>query len=634
VGESDLTWLIGGPQGGGINQSAEGFARAAARAGYRVIANIEYHSNIMGEHSYYRVRVGKCDRRNLSERVHVLVALDDETLVGERHAEFPGFPGHVREVVPGGAVVYDSNVDPGTERDDVLLCPVPYLELLEEALRGSSREGQAGRLKVMTNTVAVGASLALLGFDLERYQAVLREEFSGRRAELGELNAKAAALGYRYVLERFASEFPYRLPTVQPPRRPPLLIRGPYAAAIGKLKAGLAFQTYYPISPATDENVYLEAHQRDQGLVVVQTEDEVSAINMAVGAAHAGVRASTSTSGPGFSLMVEGLGFAAMTEAPGPVVVLWQRGGPSTGLPTREEQADLRFALQPGHGEFPHIVVAPGDVEEIVADCYEAFNWADRYQLPVVVLVDKVLGTTYVTLDDLHLDRLPPVDRGPRFTGPAAANGLADGALHPAAKRVPYLRYDYRNGPVTPRAIPGQEGGIFWSTTDEHDPRGHITEDAENRIRMQEKRMAKLDLALREIPAERAFRLHGPADADVTVVGWGSTKGAILDALDILAREDGVRANFLQVRLMRPFPAAGVARVLRAAKRTVLVEVNYTGQLGLLIREQTGIALDQQVLKYDGRPFSEEELLEGLRTALRQDGAAAGARLVVSHRSA
>jgi 2-oxoglutarate ferredoxin oxidoreductase subunit alpha len=615
LAQDDLTWLIGGPQGGGINVAAEGFAKSATRAGYRVIANIEYHSNIMGEHSYYRVRLGEHGRRNMSERVHVLVALDDETLVGERHAAFPGFKGHVQEVLPGGAVVFDANDDPGTERDDLVLCPVPYLEILEEALKGSSREGQASRLKVMTNTVAVGASLALLDFDLERYQAGLRAEFSGRRAELGELNAKAAGLGYEYVKERFADGFAYRLPRVKPPSgKAPMLIRGAQAAAIGKLKAGVGFVSYYPISPATDENVYLEAHQRDQGVVVVQTEDEVSAINMAVGAAHAGVRATTATSGPGLSLMVEGLGFAAMTEAAGPVLVLWSRGGPSTGLPTREEQADLRFALQPGHGEFPHILVAPGDVHEIVRDAYEAFNWADRYQMPVLVLADKALGTTYITTDDLGLGKLPPIDRGPRFAG---RNGKGD-----------YLRYDFEDGLITPRSVPGQEGGIYWSTTDEHDPRGHITEDAENRIRMQDKRMGKLDLALREIPEDRFFTLHGPKDAELTLVGWGYTKGAILDALDILAREDRVKANFLQMRIMRPFPADAVAKILRAARKTVLVECNYMGQLGLLIREQTGIAMDQSIVKYDGRPFSEEELLDGLRHVIAEGPG----RLMVSHR--
>jgi len=336
MADIDFTWLIGGPQGGGINVAAEGFAKAAARAGFRVTANIEYHSNIMGEHSFYRVRVGTVQRRNVSERVHVLVALDDETLLGDRHTEFAEYKGHVAEVVPGGAVIYDAAIPFASERSDVRLCAVPYEAILAEALTGSPREGQANLLRVMRNTVAVGASLALLGLDVERYAATLRQELGGRRADLAALNAAAAQLGHDYVRERYAADFAFRLPQAGAGDRGALLVKGVQAAAVAKLQAGLALQTYYPISPASDESVYLEAHERDQKVVVVQTEDEVSAIHMAIGAAHAGVRAATSTSGPGFSLMIEGMGYAAMTEAPGPVVVLWQRGGPRTGLPTRE----------------------------------------------------------------------------------------------------------------------------------------------------------------------------------------------------------------------------------------------------------------------------------------------------------
>jgi 2-oxoglutarate ferredoxin oxidoreductase subunit alpha len=303
--------------------------------------------------------------------------------------------------------------------------------------------------------------------------------------------------------------------------------------------------------------------------------------------------------------MVEGLGFAAMTEAPGPVVLLWQRGGPSTGLPTRQEQADLRFALQAGQGEFPSIVVAPGDVPEIAADCFEAFNWADRYQVPVIVLLDKHQSSSFWTLDDLSFAGWE-IDRGPL----AAPSG--DGAG--GGRMADYLRYALVEGGVSPRTIPGQEGGVFWTTTDEHDPRGHITESAENRIAMMRKRMGKLDKAAAEIPTERKLRLYGPADAEYVLVGWGSTKGAILDALEVLAAAGGPRCAFLQIRLMRPFPAAEVRAAL-AGKRAILVENNYTAQLGGLIREQTGIELPVQVLKYDGRPFSQEEMLEGLREA-------------------
>ncbi|MFN0073026.1 MAG: 2-oxoacid:acceptor oxidoreductase subunit alpha [Chloroflexota bacterium] len=608
----DLTWLVGGPQGGGINASAETLTKACTRAGYRVTANIEYHSNIMGEHSYYRVRIADEDKTSISERVHVLVALDEETLFGEAHPPFPTFQGHVNELVPGGAVVFDASIAQDkvlARRNDILACPLPYTEILEEMLSEFGRSGQGGRMRVMVNTIATGASLALMGFPLKRFQDGLREGFSGRRAEIGEMNARAAEIGFNYLTEHFLKDFQFRLVQVTAPETPPLFIRGMQACAIAKLKAGLGIQTYYPISPATDENVYLEAHQRETDLVVVQTEDEISAINMAVGAAHGGARVSTSTSGPGFSLMVEGIGFASMTEAAGPVVMIWSRGGPSTGLPTRQEQGDLRFMLQPGHGEFPHILVAPGDVDEVVEDAYESFNWADRYQLPVIVLCDKLLSTLYVTHDGLKLDALPPIDRGKyRDASRDGRNGAGDHE---------YLRYAITEDGITPRSIPGDEGGVYWTTTDEHDPRGHITEDAQNRIDMMHKRMGKLALALSELPEHRTYTVIGPEDAEVTLVGWGSTKGAILDALKILKDEDGITANYLHVRLMRPFPVAGVEAVLKRAKRVILVETNYLGQLGMLIREQTGITISERVLKFDGRPFSQEEIMDGLRSVIK-----------------
>ncbi|MBI4499036.1 MAG: 2-oxoacid:acceptor oxidoreductase subunit alpha [Chloroflexi bacterium] len=608
---SELTWRIAGPQGGGINTAAEAFAKALSRGGYRIYMNIEFHSNIQGEHSYYTIRVSSQQKRNLSELVHVLVALDEESLMGNHHNEWPSHHGHLPHMVPNGVVIYDAalKLDLSDHRQDVHYIPVPFDDLLRKVLVEAGRGSEFNALRVMTNSVAGGASAAALGVDLELYQKSFQGG-TGRRAQLAGLNAQAAAAGYHYLLEQLHGQQPFRLAPVTPPQTPPMLIRGHYATAIAKLKAGLAVQSYYPISPATDENVYLEQNARAYDLVVVQVEDEIAAINMAVGAAHAGARSSTSTSGPGFCLMIEGMGFSALTEAPGPVLFLWQRGGPSTGLPTRSEQADLNLALHAGHGDFPHIVVAPGDLTQIVEDSYEVFNWADRYQLPVVVLIDKKIGTAYQTVDDLGLDRLPPIDRGVHFE----PNG-------------DYLRYKFTDTGISPRATPGQPGGIFWSTTDEHDERGHITESAENRFRMMEKRMGKLDLAAREIPASRKVAFYGPEDADLTVVGWGSTTGAILDAMEVMEREEGIRVNFLQVRLLRPFPVEEVTAVLRRARRTVAVEENYSGQLADLIREQTGVAVDSRAVKFDGRPFSEEELREALRTAVREGQP----RVVVSH---
>lgn len=599
---SDLTWLIGGPQGGGINAAAEVLAKACTRAGYRVLANIEFHSNIEGEHSYYRVRISARDRQIISERAHVVVALDEESVLGDHHSEFPAHEGHVKDLISGGALVYDAAIklDHSGLRQDITYLPVPYDNVLRKVLVDLGRGREFNEVRIIRNTVAVGASLAALGLDLEPYKKALQPPGTGRRAQLGALNALAAEAGHAYARELLGGRALFELPQVVAPAVAPLFIRGVDAAGIAKIKAGLELQTYYPISPSTDESVYLEARARQYDMVVVQMEDEIASINAVVGAAHTGVRAATSTSGPGFSLMAEGMGFASLTESPGPVVFLWQRGGPSTGLPTRHEQADLRFALQPGHGDLSHIVIAPGDIQEIIQDCYEIFNWTDRYQLPGVVLLDKATSSGYATVDDLGLDSLPPIDRGIRFS----SNGN-------------YYRYELTDTGISPRANPGEPGGIFWTTTDEHDPRGHITEGADNRVKMMRKRMGKLALAAKEIPSARKFGFYGPKDAPLTLVGWGSTKGPILDTLDILKQEDGIEANFLQVRLMRPFPVEEVSEILTQAKRTILVEINYSGQLGDLIREQTGYDVGQRVVKFDGRPFSEEELLDGLRTALQ-----------------
>ena len=633
--EHDLTLLVGGPQGGGNDTAAQGFARAAVRMGLRVVANSERHSNIMGEHAYWRVRLSDADRYSMLDRVNVLVAFDDDSLTGDPHSEFPTHPGHLSELVPGGVAIYDSGgkFKPAQAgREDIVLVGLPFMEALREALAKTGQANEANRLRIMTGTVAVGGAIFALGGDLEDYLNGIRAEFSGRRAALAEMNVNAATVGYEFA-ESIIGQSPFDLKGLAERSRQqhpghPLFMRGMNACAIGKLKAGLQIQTYYPISPATDENVYLETQQRDQDLLVVQCEDEIAAIQMAVGAAGGGARASTSTSGPGFALMVEGIGYASMIETPGPVIMLWQRGGPSTGLPTRQDQSDLRFVLHPAQGDFPHIVVAPGDHQQIFDDAFEAFNWADRYQLPVVVMLDKYSADLFLTIDELKHDGLK-IDRGARFhandtNGANGANGHANGDVEG------YLRFAFTETGVSPRAFPGEEGGLFWSTSDEHDPRGHITEDAENRIKMMEKRMGKLDLAAREIPADRKLSVYGPMDADLTLVGYGSLKGVVLDAMAALAETGGPSVNFVQIRLMRPFPVEEVTAALSGAKRLALIEGSYSGNLAGLVREMTGIHIPQKLLKYDGRPFSEEELIEAIRQALSTNDA----RIHVSHLSA
>ncbi len=597
--------MIGGPQGGGINSVAETYAKACARGGLHVFANIEYHSNIKGEHSYYRVRASDREIQSHVDWIDVLVALDKETLFGDVHKEYPTHSGHRNEVSPGGGIIYDSALRLKPEeigRPDVNLYPVPYTDVLLGALKETGHDKELSKYQVMANTVAFGASMALIDYDLALVAEAIKEGFSGRKAALGDLNVKAARHGYDYVKKTFSDNFPYKLHQV-PLAEKRMLIRAVQAVGIAKFKAGCAIQTYYPITPATDESEYLENHQKDYNIVVVQTEDEISAVLMATGAAHGGVRASTSTSGPGFSLMAEGLGWAGHTEAPGPVVILYQRAGPSTGLPTRTEQGDLQFALHAGHGEFPRIAIAPGDVVECFHDTFDAFNYAERFQMPVIVIADKFLASSYRTVPMFDLDELR-IDRGQILSEADLAN------------KPLYKRYEFTPLGVSPRVVPGTKGGIFHTTGDEHDEFGHITENSENRIKMMQKRMHKLQLADETIPNSKKVNFFGPEKADVTLVGWGSTKGSVLDGMQDL-EGDGIRCNFLQVRYMSPFPTQIVMKHLSSAKRKVLIENNYSGQLGALIREHTGIAMDNQVVKYNGRPFSQNEVYDGVKDAIK-----------------
>src|SRR6266568_1622056 len=619
-----LSWMIGGPQGSGINASAEVFAKACSRAGLRVFANIEYHSNIMGKHSFYRVRVDEDPIHSYRDKADILVALDHETLAGDGdHRRWPTHYGHIDDLSEGAGVIYDSAIefDPAAVgRSDLKFFAVPFMDIIKEALDEIGKGEQARRYEVMKNTVGLGASLALCNYPFELVADVIRGQFKGKRSEVGQLNVRAAQLAMEYVKKDVAS-FPY---TLQPHKKPEarLMAKGYEVHAIAKLKAGCHFQTYYPISPATDESVYLEKNQREFNLLVVQCEDEIASINMAVGAAHMGVRSATATSGPGFALMVEGIGFASITEAPGPVLVMYQRGGPSTGLPTRQEQGDLQFVLHPAQGDFPHVVIAPGDLNDAYQDTFSAFNWAERYQMPIIVLSDKKLASVYTTIDKLEL-KWDQIDRGERFTGSewtsVDAKGPNDSANGhngngKAADVKEYLRYALTKDGISPRSRPGIPGGRFWVTSDEHDPDGHITEGVEMRMAMMHKRMGKLALVQKAIPQDQQYALHGPADAELTVVAWGSTKGTILDAIRVLEAQ-GKKINFLQCRLMKPFPAEAVGNILRKAKHIVSMEENYSGQLASLVTEHTGILIQDRINKYDGRPFSEDEVVRALANA-------------------
>jgi len=625
-----LSWIVGGAQGSGVDTSATTFGRACAHAGLEVLGKREFYSNIKGRHSYYHVMVSPSPVLSHEEHANLLVALDAESTM--RHA---------RDVEPGGAIIYNpahAGVDPqeiptlepriaallagyckanGEEATlsglvkvesarGVLPVPLPFEDLLNEIAPkvGSAYGSQISRV---ANTVAVGATLALIGLPPEHLDRSLGEVF-GKRPKLLEMNALGAAAGF-LAARPFAARFPQKL-AAQPPRGPRLFLTGNQAVALGKIAGGCRFQTYYPITPASDESEFLEARDSiplkgggRQALVVVQTEDEIAAVTMASGAALAGARAATSTSGPGFSLMMEGLGWAGINEVP-LVVTLYQRSGPSTGMPTRSEQGDLMFALHAGHGTFPRLIVASGDIEELIEDGAWTLDLAERYQTPVIHLVDKALAVSSGTVPLPDLDAVT-IDRGALIL-----------KNHGAGPAYPFPRFQVTESGISPRPVFGLEGHIFYVTGDESDEVGHITEDPLVRDLMVEKRRRKLETAAREIPERLKARSFGRKDPGLLLVGWGSSKGAILEALSTLESR-GLSVGFLQLRLLEPFPVSLVRDALARAATFAVVEANESGQLADLIAMRTGLLAPHRLVKTNGRPIVPAEVADHAERILK-----------------
>ena len=626
----ELAWRIGGPQGSGVDTAAGIFQRACALGGLNVFGRREYYSNIMGRHSYFDVRVAHHPVHSHCDEVQVLTTFEDESLAR-----------HTTSVVEGGALFYsakDAEVEvqaitylDGRAKDDL----VAYLEerglpatlrgLIEDAQQRGVQTYEADFGKIVElladhlniaqalaartmNTLAVAMSLALVDYQRSYVYDALAKTWPGRQ-KIVDMNVAAVDMAYQFVRDTYdTSKFEHRL-TPSGSKEPRILLNGNQAVAMGKIAAGLTFQSYYPISPATDESVYLEAHEtfpttngEEGSVLVVQTEDEISAVCMAAGAALTGARSATATSGPGFALMVEGLGWAGNNEVP-LVITLYQRGGPSTGLPTRSEQGDLFLALNAGHSEFPRIVLASSDLDEAFYDAAAAFNYAERYQTVVVHILDKSLSSKTMSVPPYDLEQIH-IDRGEV----ASLNGSGEpGDL--------YARFAPTESGITPRPLLGMAGGMHWLTGGEHTQYGRVTEDPVVREQQMEKRMRKLETAAREIPLEEKLQIYGDPEADFTVLSWGSNKGAIIEAIELLA-EEGLAARLVQVRIMSPFPAAELEEVLATAKPLVGVEANFSGQLAQVLRQHTGIACDKLVVKYNGRPMAGRRLHETFKTIM------------------
>lgn len=543
--------LIGGAAGQGVDTTAAILERWIKQSGCNVFTMRDLMSRIRGGHNFSRIRFGEQVPRCHSESLDGIVALNEETVAIHRE--------HLRH---GGFILCDSSVK--TDDDFVIKLDMAAIA------RG------LGNARV-ASSVAVGAALKLFGIPMSAEQAdsIFRRYV---KAEYVEINIQAAQAGYNAVPQKFdqaggdASDH--------------MIISGNQALALGALTAGLKFYSAYPMSPSTSIMEYLSLKSAETGIVVEQAEDEIAAVNMAIGASFAGARAMTGTSGGGFCLKVEALGLSGMAEIP-LVVVDVQRPGPVTGLPTRTEQSDLKFVISASQGEFPRMVIALRHHEDAFYQTIRAFNMAEKYQIPVILLSDQYLADSTAAVPMLDSRRI----------------ALYESEDEPAGGD--YARYRFTESGISPRKFPGTSEGFVAADTDEHDEYGHIVEDSDTRIRMMDKRMGKLTLIEQDLLEPE---LLGDRAPDVLLLGWGSLYGPLEEAIQLLNQKGEKRYSALVFGDIWPLPQKLLKQMAASAKYLIHVEQNYTGQLASLIAEVTGIKTDAGILKYDGRQLSGEEI--------------------------
>ena len=564
----DVTIRVGGQAGQGTQSVSFVMGKVFTYHGYYAFIHQDVESRIRGGHNFNQIRIKNTPVEAVSDDVHLLIALDQGTI----EQDLPN-------LVENGVMIFDGtriNFQP-TRPNHV---PVPLEELAVKA----------GKSKIMINSVATGAAFACLGFELQPLLDRLSLEFANKGKDVVANNRESAVAGYQYFQDHFKGVYPHTIPFAPTPQKK-MMLTGSQAMALGAICSGVKFYAGYPMSPSTPIMEFIASMAKDYGIVLEPAEDEIAAINMAIGASFAGARAMTATSGGGFCLMVEGLGLAGMTETP-VVVVVAQRPGPSTGLPTRTEQADLRFVIHAAHGEFPRAVFAPGNVEQAFSLMGKAFNMADRYQTPVVVLGDQHLNDSYFTVDKINLGRVN-IDQG---------EIVAEEEMSPGRD---YKRYTWRESGVSPRILPGHPGAVLYADSDEHTEAGHITESADVREKMVLKRMKKLEGMRKEMSPPD---LHPGEKGDIVLVGWGSTYGAMKEAAEVLNAE-GISAQWLHFSEVFPFPSGDFLKNIKGHAKVFAVEQNYTGQFADLFSFETGVQVFHKILRYDGRPFSSRDIV-------------------------
>lgn len=563
---NQLSWKVGGQQGEGIESTGEIFSIALNRMGYYLYGYRHFSSRIKGGHTNNKIRVSTTEVRAISDDLDILVAFDQDTINVNFH-----------ELRDGGIVIADSKFNPTIPDDSkVSLYAVPFVDIATEL--GTS---------LMKNMVAVGASSAILGLNETAYLEVVNEIFGKKGQQVVEKNIEAIKHGSEYM-KKLLGENTNLMQLEPADGKKRLFMIGNDAIAFGALAGGARFMPAYPITPASEIMEFLIKKLPKVGGAVIQTEDEIAACTMAIGGNYGGVRTLTASAGPGLSLMMEAIGLSGMTETP-LVIVDTQRGGPSTGLPTKQEQSDLMAMIYGTHGEIPKVVMAPSTVEEAFYDAAEAFNIAEEYQLPVILITDLQLSLGKQTVNPLDLNKVE-IRRG-KLTfddQPERENGAY------------FKRYEVTEDGVSPRVVPGVKNGIHHVTGVEHAETGKPSESPLNRDAQMNKRMRKLE----NIKFNTPVHVNAPhKDADILLVGFNSTRGAIEEAMERL-NEEGVKVNHAHVRLIHPFPTEELLPLVNAAKQVIVVENNATGQLANIMKMNLGNAEKiSNLLKYDGNPF-------------------------------
>lgn len=585
----EITVGIAGAAGDGLDKSGDSLARTCGRMGLHVYAYNSYQSIIRGGHIWLKLRVGNEKLLNHGDNLNVLVALNQDTL--ERHAQ---------EVNDGGFVVFNSDkfkLDDCLKKPKVSALSLPMSEITKETVAAY------GPLQpIMQNTVALGAVLYLCNFGLSEATKVLADTFAHKDAKVVDLNVSLIKAGYEFAKSQ-AKPIMKDWQINESLKKTSLpFITGNEAIALAAVAAGCKFYSAYPMTPASTILHWMAAHSEKVGIAVKQCEDELSVINMAIGAGLGGVRSMCGTAGGGFALMTEAIGMAGIMEVP-VVCVEVQRGGPSTGLPTKTEQADLFQVYGASQGEFPKLIVAPRDVIDAYSTTVEAFHLADKYQLPAIIISDLLLSEHLETVNSTEFNTDVKIDRGEIVTSWTGDQGK-------------YKRFKFTQSGVSPRALPGTANTLYVSPSDDHDEEAILISDMYTapsiRRKIMEKRMRKIDNMLKELPAPQ---LEGPVNSDLTLLCWGSTYGACKEA-SLKLTNLGIKTNLLCIKYIAPFHAKEVTEILSKCKTKFSVEVNFTSQMARFVRSETSVVMDGHINKYDGEPIEPEFIVQSVQALL------------------